>query len=334
MKLCWCGQGLRLDRRQWAGRTDADEPDRGQPGPGRQGTNCPVRSPRLWQLFQELKSAAGYARSSRTTTADGNRFAGFSGGGLAAKLTVTGRCFRLSLHEEQPPGRSVELCDDGAGVLWIRISDPAAQVTLRMDQEAGGRFRVTEAGAGFAAEAGSFLAFYRDHLDYVGRRMVPLIRQTGVEAPLGHYSPTVKQAVLARLRALCLPGLRAEGERLIRQLNDNSYDRRQQATRALSDRFARYGGLIQLALTDGSQPPEARERLRKIAREHPRQTWVEELITALGLTEDRAYLAELLNGAGAADAALIAERLGRTAGRRPGRDGQARRADAPPSSLP
>jgi len=191
-----------------------------------------------------------------------------------------------------------------------------------MAQGPGGGFRVTDTigGRDFSAEAGSFLAFYRENRRYVGQRLVPLLQQMGMEVPLGHYSSPVKRAALARLRALSLPRPRAEGEKLIRLLNDDSYAERQRATRALSDQFDRYGGLIYLAFADPSQPPEASERLRKITRSHPQRTWMEELISALRLTEDPAYLVELLAEAASGDRALIASLLERITGQRLGRD--------------
>jgi hypothetical protein len=125
LRLSWCGPNLRLDRRCWASQPDEDAPgpEQGEPVPnGFDQTKCPLGPSQLWELCGRLKSAAGYAASSSTTTGEGNRFGQFSGGGLEARLALTGPRIELSLREERPPGRALELCEDGEGLLRISIS--------------------------------------------------------------------------------------------------------------------------------------------------------------------------------------------------------------------
>jgi len=333
VRLGWKGQALRLDRQHWEGdlagkgpqeRLKAIEADlvKNRNMPKEWAAKQAQRLLNAWpaeRAFEKLRTKAGCTSSSSSTGGQFRRRR-FSGRGLAAEMRVSGDDLVLKIEEEGAPFRSVELRDNGHGVLRLLVTDAKGSFLLVVNQSANGRLSVAHVAGEkvFARAAESFQAFHDRNRPYVAGRLFPLLRRVGVIVPWTRHDAKVKAVVLTRLSAAADPEQVALGRKLIKELDDDSFQKREQATKALSKDFARYRSLIEKATAGAS--PEAEGRLARIMAENRDQDGVGRFVTERRLTEDVGYLIHLMEGAERRDREAIARKLGKLTGQKLGPD--------------
>jgi hypothetical protein len=275
---------------------------------------------RIFNLLQLVSRSHGSNRSS----GNNERSMQFSGGGLAAKLAIVGSAVQVELREEKGTRRSVDVFDDGEGVLRMTASGGDGAFLAVIHQARGGRFSVAliEGERPFAAAAPSFPAFYREHRDVVEKRILPLFALLGVGAPISPESPLVREAVLSRLRPVG-DGEREEAERRIRALDDADHAKREEATQFLIRKGGRHRALVEEALTRPGVSPEATARLTRVLAEGVPRRRADELAEALKLVEDAGFLVRLLAEAKEEERPHVAAALEKVTGQKFGTDAAA-----------
>lgn len=335
LKLTWEGKALRLDRGHWEqafkGKTgqqaltalereltEHDGLDRDRAARLAQRL---LSLPPAEMAFERLKAIVGYGSSSSSTGSSGRKQE-FSGRGLAARMQLSGESFRVLLEEEEAPGRTLILRDDGLGDVQIVLADAKGRLLLAVNQSSEGQFRVAHIAGGevFAEGAASFEDFHARHRRYVEKRLFPLLKHVGVVLPWTRYAPQVRRAVLDKIRRPLTPGQIELARKLIRQLNDDSFKKREEATKALSANFGRYRDLIEQAAKEPTLSPEAASRLGKIVAENSDRDQVDQFIAARKLTEDVGYLVYLMQEVEEGERAEVARALKDLTGQRLGPD--------------
>jgi type II secretion system protein G len=275
---------------------------------------------RIFNLLQLASKSHGSSRSS----GNNERSMQFSGGGLAAKLSIRGNAVQIELSEEKGPRRSVDVEDDGEGAFRMVAAGGDGAFLAVVHQARGGRFSVAfvEGEQPFAAAAPTFPAFYREHRGVVEQRILPLLALLGVGAPLTPENPLVREAVLSGLRPVG-DGEREEAERRIRALDDADHAKREEATQFLIKNGGRHRAMLEEALKRPAVSPEASARLTRILAENVTRRRAVDLAEALKLAEDPAFLVRLLAEAKEEDRPGVAAALEKATGQKLGTDAEA-----------
>jgi hypothetical protein len=148
--------------------------------------------------------------------------------------------------------------------------------------------------------------------------VLPVLAKIGIRPILSSDAPEVRDAVRASL--LRGPEARAEGQRLLSDLDSDSFDAREAASKALSGRYALLGDLIHEKLTDKSNSAEMQAQLERIVAEHPDSPLPAQTAAALGLTGDPLYLVKLLDKANPKETQILVKRLEQITGETLGSD--------------
>ncbi len=309
IKLTVADKSLVLDRSHWESET---EPQVGQPQAG-VGVGIGLRigiggkQTGIEGLFQKLGRAAGSMGFSTMVSGD-SRQQSFSGGGLLGKLEVAGDRVQILLRETDDPGNDLTVTDDAKGGLRIIFTNANGDL-LMVAQNANGRVTVAHVAPGitFTGGAASFPAFYRENAQYVDQQLLPFLKNLGVRVFPGRWSPPVVETVCRLLRPFS-SAEQSEFKRLLAEMDDADFDRREAATAAMSKLAARYWPLLQEARKN---PPseEVKTRLAKVVSEGAEHREVAEIIAALDLLNDLEYLNALRRQLTGEDEAAVAQRL-------------------------
>jgi hypothetical protein len=277
-------------------------------------------APDVERIFNLLQIASRSGGSSRSHGGS-ERSMQFSGGGLAAKLALSGESVQIELREEKGPKRSVEVFDDGEGSLQVQASGGGGRFLLALQQAKEGRFSVAlvEDEKPFAASAESYPAFYRAHREAVEKRLLPLLTRLGVGTPPSAESPAVREAVLDGLR----PVPEAEREAVkqaLADLDDAAQAKREAATKVLAAAAHRHAAAIEEAAKAPGASPETQARLKRVQAEGLVRRRAADLAEALGLMTDPAVLVRLLGEAKEEDRPQVVAALEKATGQKLGAD--------------
>ncbi|MCD4699266.1 MAG: hypothetical protein K8R91_01665 [Phycisphaerae bacterium] len=322
MKLTFKGNGLQLDRQHWEkdleGKTKAevlgilaDEIGRGRSHGGdwakREAKRLLDMQPadRAFKRLQFVVHNSGSSGSG--SSGSGRRYQSFSGSDFKGRIDLAGKSVCVTLEEMNSPGRKLEILDDGWGVLRITISDSSGKFLLVAGQGEKGRFSIAHIAGDkvFAATSETFGDFYTEHLRYVDGRFFAVLKHMGVVVPWGRYNPKVKETVLAGIIGPLSAEQTERGKELISQLDDNSFEQREEAMGVLTAQFARYRNLIEQAAKDASNSPEVASRLKKIVKANTGQDDIGKFVTGQKLTTDVGYLIWLIGESHEDDRAAV-----------------------------
>ncbi len=329
LKLNWKDENLRLDNEHWnkdlAGKSRSEV----QKMLMAEMQKYKHRTSRQWQAdlarrtagypppeiaFMRVRIAAGHLTRAGSGSGQSGRKNSFATRKLKGKLHYACGPFKVMLEEIHPPHRTIDFRDDGGGVFDLVLFNKSGKLSLMIKQGVKGEFHVKHVAGGnvFTGEEKSFKTFYARHRRYVDERMFPLLKHVGIGTPLTLCSAEVKKATLARLRNLPTPEKTAQGQKLIEQLNDNSYKKRQEASKALAADFESYRSLIARTIMQSSTPPETASRLKTIVKSNPKQNQIDEFVTTQELVSNVDYLIDLIVGkASESDRAVVAKALQR-----------------------
>jgi hypothetical protein len=274
------------------------------------------------KAFSRVRSASGFNTSSESFGGPTGS-SSFTGGKLSGKLEVTGDALSISLREESEPNRRIELTDNGTGGFRLLITDLNGDLVL-VNQTAKGSVSVAAvlAGKPIAAKGASFVELYRNNRDLLEGRILPVLRHMGVDLPVSMQTPMVRQAALSRLT----PPTDADTQRaqqLIKDLDDDSFEVREKATKDLIDGYDRFRPQIDAKAQTPNLAAEMADRLHKISAAHPDTAAAGRVIDAMNLLDDPEFLVGLLDGATDSQKTAVGARLEKLTGQKIGSDAAA-----------
>jgi hypothetical protein len=303
------GATLKADRQSWG--TAVKEADKAAVR-GPRGSEHPIEA-----IFGKIQAAAGASSTSMTTGR--HREISFSGNKMNGNLYLRGDTLRLSLEEAQAPQRTLEYRDDGQGSFRLQVMHPDGDLIL-MSQGRKGAFAVVAllGNQSFSGKGESFVAFYRQHRQEMDTLVLPALASLGIQPVLSPNTPRVRQAVLALV--LWTPETLEEGKRLLADLDDDKIVVREKASRLLKERFEVHKDLIQEKLRDKASPLEVQKRLQQILDGQADSARANQIVTALNLTQDAAYVVSLLDHAAPDQISPIIHHLEQITGEKHGSD--------------
>ncbi len=333
-------KGLALDRQHWRELLRNTSPQRieevmkewehvlrretfkGSPEPYRELVQGSALAMRLlqtaciarWGMGGGSGSGMGYPRATMEISVSS---------ALDAEIRINEDAIILSVEENPPPGRRIEVSDDGVGAFSLLVTGNDDGSVLLLLQSANGRLAVAVARAEvfLAACDKSYKDFYRRHRGYVEKHLLSYLAHLGLGTPPSPYSAEVMNAAVLALTGSTQRD-RARVRELIAQLDAAEFQKRQEATKLLAAGFPRYRDALEQARNDPSLPAETKQRLAEVFRSAPQGERVQQVIVGMGLTEDVEYLIELLGWAGPADRKAVAQQLSKLTGQRLGEEAQ------------
>jgi hypothetical protein len=244
---------------------------------------------------------------------------GFVGEGLVGDLRTNNGGEELLLQEQQPPRRMLEFRAGSDGSMLLQLTDRDGN-TIVLRQNGQGQFvlAIVADKTTSASEAESFIACFKQHRQQLESEVLPVLAKIGIRPILSTEAAEVREAVLASL--LRGSQARAEGQRLLSDLDDDSYEVREAASMALSKRFALFGDIIREKLSDKTNSAEVQSRLQRIVADQSDSELPARTAEALGLAGDPAYLVNLLDLAADRELPVVVSRLEQITGQRLGSD--------------
>jgi hypothetical protein len=270
----------------------------------------------VWELpFERLKMNVGAASAGSGSRA-GRRYSRFTGHELDVTFEEYESSYRILAHERQTPGRMIDVVSDQKDAFRLSLLRTDASLAIVIDQTADRCVvRQIRDEKVILLKAESFRALYNEHHAYIDGVLVPVLEELGVSMPAMPLSTRIRAAVLSRLRGEVEEGERAAVEKLIRQLDSQTYAERMGATQKLTVNYGRYAEQIAEIMDeiDAGRGPdlsaEALVRLRKIVDDNMQSDRTARAVKELDLLNDVAYLVELLAVSQGDDRAVVAGRL-------------------------
>lgn len=303
------GAKLKLERKGWG------EPPKNA-GKGNavvfSGNTLPIEN-----IFRQIQSVAGAGGSSMSIS---NRYRElrFYGNALTGRVMTRDNLVRFDLEETTAPHRSLEFQDDGQGSFRLLISSPSDDILIKQNKEGAFTIAAVINGKTLAAQAPSFLALYKQHHETLDRDVLPVLNALSIRL----FVPPSSRELRSTVRAMLLrsPAAIEEGKKLVADLDNEQFAVREKATVVLNDRFEMYKDLIEAKLKDRELSIETERRLQKIMAGHADAQKVGQVIAALDLLNDPAFLVDLLEDTAASERPAVAARLEQVTGQRHGSD--------------
>lgn len=279
------------------------------------------QGPPIEAIFAKIQSAGGATGHGMSISGD-KREINFSGQNLSGRLQTSGSSVRMILDEVQSPQRTLEYNDDGSGGFRLEIRNPEGDMLL-IQQGRGGRFAVLSMTDGpiYAAQGDSFLECFKQNRQQMDARVLPVLVQFGIHLVLSPELPKVRNAVLSQL--MQTPEIKAEGVKLIEQLDSSEFAVREKASETIGNRFEIYQDTIVAKLQEKNIPLEVRTRLQAIVNGHADQQRIVQTVAALSLLEDAPYLVSLLEHATPEGVPRLTAHLEKITGQKLGADVEA-----------
>jgi len=328
------GNALKLDRNRW--EAAAKEAPKPPPKPegfdqderfGRRAfgrRHVELSSP-LDAIFigiqeQSRANSKGFSMGSGGTSRGSDR--SFTGDDLYGKLSSRGDSIRLTLEEQQPPKRTLELIVEDQTSFRIQLTHPDGDLIL-LHQARNGRFSAvtTIGGRLFAGQGESYQAFLRQHQAEVEATLLPTLRLFGIDPMPAVMSTEVRKAAIDLLKRT--PETLAEGRKLLADLDSNSFDVRDKATKKLIERIGVFNDLVEEELKGKSISVEVRARLQSILAERRRGGGDGRTLAAFELMKDPQYAIALFEHVGSDEKPLLGKHLEKLTGQKLGADAAA-----------
>jgi hypothetical protein len=336
IKLAVGEKHLRLDRKHWEGDTAGKTVEQRKKAivakllkrglPEKYAISQAAREvtqPRVTQAFNELRTATSYSRAGSSSSGKSERSNYFGGRGFYGRLaTSSNGLVEMELREEDGPQRRLTVRDNGKGTMRLEYSSDEHDFLLLIQQSKNGSVKMVYmvGDETLAGSAESFHALYAKHREQFDTKIFPMLRHVGVVPPLTPLSTPVVKTVLAKL--VPVDGdRRRQTEQLIAQLQNDSFAKRDEATKKLFAETARHEPVIEEMLKDKDLDPETKMRLEKVIKSHrAKNLEVEQLIVSLKLTDDAKYLVGLLPDTTEQDRPNVVAALERLTGQKLGTD--------------
>jgi hypothetical protein len=272
------------------------------------------------KLFWAVGSAVG-AMGRSTSRMNNAKTLSFRGA-MSGELRMVGESVKIALREKGGAVYDMDLMDDGAGTLRLVSSHAAGDVVLVIQRPDGViSAALIRGGKASGVHAKSVRELYRKHTEFVEKHLFPMLRSASVGLPPPVLSAEVVAQVCRQLRPSSKKD-EAAYKKLLAELDDMDYDRREAATKKLAEQYARFAPMIEQTL---KRPPsaEVETRLKDVVTQKAGTEDLEQFVRALGLTADAHYLARALGQTKGGDRKLLVTRLQKLTGEKIGDDPKA-----------
>lgn len=247
------------------------------------------------QMFQEVIRLIGGSASfsSASSSWSNNRRSLLEDRGDVAghlQFETDGKAFSLRIAEKRGAGRVLEVEEDPAFGLTLRLSERTAGRLLLFTQDKAGRVRLMwiDGTAVESAEAGSFTELLAREPAKVDARLFGKLAELGIRPPL---SPMMPEVIAQAVSGFSPPPkeLAERFDRLLAGLGADDVEVRERSTAELSKLFP---SMVQAVCSAAGSAgdPEVKSRLAMVLDAHPRILQARAYVEALKLHRDRAYL--------------------------------------------
>jgi len=320
------GRKIGLDRDIWKKSEKSKEEMRKEIEAKYAGRNLPPQfldsqlrhvsgRPGVLQLFASLQSASGSHRVSSSQSGSTCRQS-FRCNGLEARLYTAGPSgpFRMALDETAGRRVSLDVADDGKGVVRVLVTSGSGDFLLLVTQSEK-RFTVVlvRGEKAVVKSAPTYFDFCRDEADFTEKTLIALLADYGMVPPTSLYRPDVIEAVLLELRPFSEIDERRVAE-LVKQLDHDEYAKREEASQLLAKRMLRYRAAVEKALKSVEAEAEAKMRMEKVL-EAPRAEKAVKIARDCRLASDADYLRGLLDLASGPDRKAVEAALAKVKAR-------------------
>lgn len=251
----------------------------------------------LSSSLNKLRQAVGASTSGRMGSGEGVRRT-FSGGVLSGSAVERGKLVRLSLREETESGRMLDVLDDGHGGVRVSLIDPTGKLVVVLTQQRDGSAKLlwVDTRETRRIEAGSMMELYAENATFLEEKVFPTLDYLGVGLPLRPMDKEVREEVIRQLGMSADDDRLKEGKQLVRQLDGEDYETREEAMKVLSENYLKYReAIVHADRNREGMSAEARNRLNRILAENKEADRLGRLVDSLKLTSDWDYLVRLLD---------------------------------------
>jgi hypothetical protein len=282
---------LALDRAHWGNEGDLPDPAKQRAaGPaliiGGAGGQTPAS-----HAFSKVQQAAGGGGSNRIMMGGNSRIS-FSSRNVFGLLQEQGDSVKIFLQDQSETRCELDVEDQANGSFRLLLTNADGQL-LTLFQSPKGPLNVVDltTDTPVVKKFKSFAEFYRNDPAYLDERLMPMLARVGIAPFPGRFSPPVIQTVLARLRPMD-DADQQQFDTLLKQLDDDDYDQRQAAIKAMAERYAKFSNAIEQAAKKPASE-EVKVNLRKILEMSEKLREIPKIVASLDLTNDAVYLAQL-----------------------------------------
>ena len=266
---------------------------------------------KVQKAFFGLKGVIGSLSSSQS----GNQIRlSMKNAELAAVLTVNEIEFVLSVEEKLNPNRAFKLQDNGRGVFEFDYYGD--DFKLEMKQQADGKIDLTRRL--FSNEAKFAGDNYEDlkvkHPKLVKDWLVPVFEHIGFELPIMSDDRFVQDTVLSQLMSIRNRSVQ-DFEKYVRQLDDDSFQVRENATELLTSQMNLWRDAVRNKLKTADLSLESKIRLQRVMSDSVVDGSIDELIQAQDLLNSPRYLISLFEIANKEEQAAVMIQLESITGR-------------------
>jgi len=204
--------------------------------------------------------------------------------------------FTLKLNEGNEPGRTLQLEEDKATGLTLRLVQPATKQMLLLVQTPHGTVSLTSVKGDEVVSlvARDFTELLKQHPGEVQMLLFRPLRAFGPQEPLSPWLPPV-MALACTGFGPAPEAIVKQADALIAQLSGDDPETRETATRELIKLYPQAVQHIAQA-QEKTEDAEAKMRLRQVQAAHPTIARTRAYVEEKKLHEDKAYLREILGG--------------------------------------
>jgi hypothetical protein len=176
----------------------------------------------------------------------------------------------------------------------------------------------TIGGRLFAGHGESYQAFLRQHQAEMETNLLPTLRLFGIDPMPAVLSTDVRKAAIDLLKRT--PETLAEGRKLLADLDSNSFEVRDKATKKLIERIGVFNDLVEEELKGKAISQEVRVRLQGILAERRRGGGEGRTLAAYELMKDPQYAVALFDHVAPEEKPLLGKHLEKLTGQKLGAD--------------
>jgi hypothetical protein len=192
----------------------------------------------------------------------------------------------------------LDVQDDGHGAVRVSLIDPAGRLVIVLTQQRDGSAKLlwVDTEETRRIEADSMMELYAENATFLEEKVFPTLDYLGVGLPLRPMDKEVREEVFRQLGTSADEARLKEGKQLVRQLDGEEYETREEAMKVLSENYLKYReAIVHADRNREGMSAEARNRLNRILAENKEADRLGRLVDSLKLTSDWDYLTRLLD---------------------------------------
>ena len=270
------------------------------------------------KAFYAVQAKAGGAASRGSSSSGKQRQLRFSNRSISGAAVFANEDISFQFTEIQGDERSFKISDDGDGKVKFEFS--FNDLFVRLVQFKTGKTQLIWIADDQADVyiGDSFEDFVKRNSQAAEQLLFPLFKRLGIKTPLSKTGPRILAAAIKRLQQMQEPDDEKLAQ-LIKDLDSDNYQVREDASQALSDGYEEWSAQIKEYLKDTKLSLEARVRLKDIIQESSENESTI-FINDLGLLESPEFLVNALEFADETQKASVAKQLQKVTGQAHGTD--------------